>query len=60
MKNYTKIFCFSALDAKTIIAAKPLLIGFNKVEELIRVYDETRYLVLFGPEKYDAIHNKTK
>ena len=60
MKNYTKIFCFSALDAKKIIAAKPILIRFNEVEELIRVYDETRYLVLLGPEKYDAIHNKTK
>ena len=23
----------------------------------MRIYDRTRYLVLFGPEKYDAIYN---
>ena len=34
-------------------------IRFNKVVEFIRIYDETRYLVLFCPEKYDAIYNRT-
>ena len=27
---------------------------------MIRVYDGTRYLVLFGPEKYDAIYNRIR
>ena len=40
---------------KTLIGAKPLHIRFNKVNRCIRVYDGTRYLVSFGPEKYDAI-----
>ena len=26
----------------------------------IRIYDQTRYLVLFGSEKYDSIYNKIR
>ena len=37
-----------------------LRIRFDKTDEFIRVYDETRYLVLFGPEKYDAIFNRIR
>ena len=33
---------------------------FDKVDGFIRVYDETRYLVLFGAEKYDAICNRIR
>ena len=40
---------------KTLIDAKPLRIRFDRVDEFIRVYDGIRYLVLFGPEKYDTI-----
>ena len=32
--------------------------NFNKVDGFIRVYDRSNYLVLFGPEKYDFIHNR--
>ena len=38
----------------------PLLIRINKTDGLIRVYDETRYLVLFGREKYDSIYNRIR
>ena len=50
MKNYNILY-------KTLIGRKPLRILFNKAEGLISVYDGFRYLVLFGPEKCDAIHN---
>ena len=43
------------ISYKTLIDAKSLEIRFDKVDGLIRVYDRTRYLLLFGPEKYDAI-----
>ena len=33
---------------------------FDKVEGFIRVYDGARYLILFGPEKYDAIYNRIR
>ena len=43
-----------------LIGAKSLCIRFNKVDGFIRVYDGTRYLVLFGPEKYDAIYSRIR
>ena len=36
------------------------LIRLDKIEGFTRVYDGTRYLVLFGLEKYDAIYNRIK
>ena len=39
---------------------KPLRIRFNKVDGFNKIYDGTRYLVLFGPWLYDAIHNRIR
>ena len=33
---------------------------FDKVDGFIKGYDGTRYLVLFGPEKYYAIYNRIR
>ena len=52
MKNQTKN------SLKTLIDAKPLRISFDKIDRFIRVYDGSRYIVLFGLEKYDAIYNR--
>ena len=38
-----------------MIGAKPLRIRSDKVDGFIRVYDETKYLVLLGHKKYDTI-----
>ena len=35
-------------------------IRFYKIDGFIRVYDGTRYLVLFESEKYDSIYNKIR
>ena len=43
-----------------LIGAKPLRIRIDKVDGFIRIYDVTRYLVLFGLEKYDAIYNRIR
>ena len=32
-------------------------VRFDKVAGLIKIYDGTKYLVLFDPERYDAIYN---
>ena len=48
------------MSFKTLIGVKPLRIRFDKVDGLIRVYDGTRYLVLFGIEKYDFIYNRIR
>ena len=42
------------ISYKTLIGAKPLRIRFDKVDGFIRIYDGTRYLVLFDPEKCDT------
>ena len=53
-KSHEDILVYS-ISYKTLIGAKLLRIRFNKVNEFIRVYDGTRYLVLFGDKKYDII-----
>ena len=50
----------SHISYKTFIGSKPLRIRFNKVGECIRVYDGTKYLVLFGSENYDFIHSRVR
>ena len=42
------------------ISKKYLRIMFDNVYEFIRVYDGTKYLVLFAPEKYDAIYDRIR
>ena len=37
-----------------------MLIKFNKIDGFVRVYVGTRYIVLFGAEKYDSIYNKVR
>ena len=41
----------------TLIGSKPLRIRFDKTDGFIKIYDGTRYLILFGSEKYDAIYS---
>ena len=36
---------------KTFKGAKPLRISFNKVDGFTKIYDGTRYLALFNPER---------
>ena len=43
-----------------MIGAKLLRVWFNQADGFIRVYDGTRYVVLFGPEKYDAICSRIR
>ena len=63
MKNH---FCFIKniliydISYRTLIGAKPLRIRFDKIDGFIRVHNGTRYLVLFGPEKYDPICNRIR
>ena len=37
---------------------EPLRIRFDVADELIKIYDGTRCLVLFGPERYNAIYDR--
>ena len=58
-KSHKRILVYDILH-KTWVGAKALLIGFDNVDGFIRVYDGTRYLVLFYQEKYDVIYNRIR
>ena len=61
MKNHAKIFWFMTFHTKLwLVQNHYILIRFNKTDGFIRVYDGTRYLVLFGPENYNSIYNRNK
>ena len=42
------------------MGAKPTRIRFDKIDGFIKIYDGIRYLVLFGPEIYDAVYNRVR
>ena len=43
-----------------MIGTKLLHVRFDQIDGFIRVYNGTRYLELFGPQKYDAIYNRIR
>ena len=58
-KSYENILVYNILY-KSLIDYKTLRIRLNKIDGFIRVYDGTRYLVLFGSEKYDSIYDRIR
>ena len=54
-KSYKKMLVYN-ISYKILIDSKPLRIRFDKIDGFIRVYDGSRYLLLFGSEKYDFIY----
>ena len=57
-KSYENILVYNVSHKHFI--ATPLRIRFDKIDGFIRVYDGTKYLVLFGKEKYDSIYNRIR
>ena len=57
--SYENILIYN-ISYKTLVSEKPLRISFDKVDGFIRVYDGTRYLVLFSHEKHDVIYNRIR
>ena len=45
---------------KTLIGPKSLCIRSDVIDGFIRVYDGTKYLVLFGRKKYDVIYDRIR
>ena len=48
------------ISNKNLIGPKSLRFRFDKIDGFIRIYDGTRYLTLFGSEKYGAIYVKVR
>ena len=59
VKSYKNVLVYS-ISYKSLIDYKPLRIRFDKIDGFIRVYDGTRYIVLFGSEKYDFIYSRIR
>ena len=45
---------------KNLIDSKPLRIRFDKNDVFIRIYDGTRYVGLFGSERYEATYDRIR
>ena len=56
---YENILVYN-ISYKNLIDSRPLCIRFDKIDKFIRAYDETRYLVFFGSEKYDSIYDRIR
>ena len=59
MKNHMRFILIYNISYKSMISARPTC-KVDEVDGLISAYHGTRYLVLFGPEKYDAIYNRIR
>ena len=57
--SHENIFIYD-ISYKNFMGAKPLRIRVDKIVGFIKIYDGTRYLVLFGPERYDAIYDRIR
>ena len=58
-KSYENILVCN-ISCKTWIDSKPLRVRFNKIDGFIRVYDRSRYFVLFGSETCDSIYDRIR
>ena len=58
-KSHENILIYDILY-KNLIGLKPLRIRFGKIDGFIKIYDGTRYLVLFFSEKYDVIYKRIR
>ena len=58
-KSYENILVFK-ISCKTLIDAKPLRTTFDKIDGFVRVYNGTRYSVLFESEKYCLIYYRIR
>ena len=59
-KPYENIFLIYNVSYESLTGAKPLDIIFDKVHGFIRDCDGTKFLVLFVPEKYNAIYDRIR
>ena len=58
-KSHENILIYN-ISYNTLIGAKSLHIRLYKIDGFIIIYDGTRYLVLFGSEKRDAVYNRIR
>ena len=58
-KSHENILIYD-ISYKILLDSKPLRIRFDKRDEFMRIFDGTKYLTLFGSEKFDAIYDRIR
>ena len=58
-KSHEHILIYD-IPFKTLTDSKPLHVRFNKIDVIIKIYERSEYLTLFGTKKYDAIYDKIR
>ena len=58
-RPYENILVYK-ISYKNLIDSTLLRIRFNKIDGLIRVFDQARYLGFFGSEKHDYVNNRIR
>ena len=58
-KSHKNILIYDILYTN-LVGSKPLRIRFDKIDEIIRIYDRRRFLKLFSTKRYDAIYDKIR
>ena len=58
-KSHDNILIYP-ISYKNLIGSKPLRTRFNKIDGIIRIYDRSICLILFGNKKSDAIYDKVR
>ena len=48
------------ISYKTLVSLETLRIRFDKIDEIKRIYNGTRFLALFRTNKYDVIYEKIR
>ena len=56
-KSHENILIYD-ISYKTLIGSKPLRIRFDKIDGIIRIYDRSKYLILFGTKKMTLFTTK--
>ena len=59
-KKWYKNILIYDISCNSLIGARLFCIRFNKADGFITVYDGSRYLVLFSPEKCDVIFDRIR
>ena len=60
MKSNKQTFWFTTLHMKLWLVQNFCVLASTKWMDLLEFNDGTRYLILFGTEKYDSIYNRTR
>ena len=58
--SYENILIYLWHFIRNFYGCKSIMYLFDKIDKFIKIYDGSRYLVLFDPEKCDAVYDRIR